>query len=194
MNERQIKRLMTMAAGLFGLVAVVVVGAGLLMSTDVEAGSDAAAGSGRAATSSGGDAGAPAAVAVERVPMDQMMAVMARDLRPALFGGGGSVTAQVVAVAGAGGPLTLKLVGTVVEGGAGRSMALFQMADGSLQVCREGESVEDVGGSVRVQRVGVTRVAVEHGGAVLELEMEAAPAGEVIEGAGQGPAVSGEGM
>lgn len=71
--------------------------------------------------------------------------------------------------------LTLQLVGTVME--PGHSVAMLRKADGNVEICACGQSVDDVGGPVVVREIGTDFVRVEYAGALRELRIPPEPAG-----------------
>lgn len=68
-------------------------------------------------------------------------------------------------------PLGLRLVGTIDE--PGHAQALFRMKDGRIELCGAGQSVDDAGGPVTVERIDGRRVTVRYAGRSHELILKA---------------------
>lgn len=112
-------------------------------------------------------AAAAQTVAPRRLTLEELREVCGLDLRRPLSEvppatGDAAVAPPPVAI-------TVRLVGTAQE--HGHSVAMFQKQDGTLEVCAQGQSIEDGGVSIRVMLVEAARVMVNVAGVMCELSM-----------------------
>jgi hypothetical protein len=175
MNVRQRKRTIYAAAGLLGLAGVAVLAWGLGGEVRVEADRDMPASPVRPRSTPGETDGPHAARS--HIALAELNRVAAMDLRPSLFD---PPTSDRSATDDTRAPKAMRviLIGTAVE--PGRSMALFRMPGGEVELAGEGQSIDDPGGAVVVDRIEHRKVTVTYRGAEQTLIIEPPPVMDLV--------------
>lgn len=159
MNLRQQKRAIWLAAGALGLVALAVLAAGVAV--PLELAPDEPDIPPAPENNPAADRGAEQARAERaRGELAALQRVASLDLRRPLHDAPAAGGPSKV-------PMTVRLIGTVKE--TGHSMAMFQKKDGTIELCAEGESIDDTGGAVTVKRIDQETVTVEYADETVEL-------------------------
>jgi hypothetical protein len=165
MNARNTRRLILLAAATVTLGAVIVLAVGLRLPV-IEADSVLAAGKDdQDATST--TTSAPSDESLEesqQADVAQLQQLCGLDLRRPLYDPPQVAMSQPAA---GGGPMTARLIATADE--PDHSIAVFQKSDGSVEMCGQGQSFEDAGGTVTVTRIESQKVIVQYAGGVQEL-------------------------
>jgi len=161
MNRRTRTNLMAFAAATLAVGAVAIVVGGLLLPVD-EVGDRSPTQNEHVETV--GDS------AEENAPpagpsMEELQRLCAIDLRKPLDADSADAAPESAASAGA--PLPVQLIGTIHE--PGHSMAMLRKANGTIEVCAEGDRVEEGAVSVQVTRVERDKITVKFDGASREL-------------------------
>jgi hypothetical protein len=163
MNARQRTRILGFAAAsiALGAVAVVVTGVALPVRID-DAAAVADARTIRPATAEAdGEAGR------NRPPLQALLRLAKRDLRPPLYDPPPPPEPQPRTDPPT--PLTVQLVGTILE--PGHAMAILQQPDGSTEICAAGESIDHAGRPLTVTEVGARSAVVTWSGRSQTLEL-----------------------
>jgi hypothetical protein len=169
MTVRQRKRVIGLVAGLVGLAGLaVLVGA---VAAPLETAAPGPAPQPPAGGPPTDQRGADQTPDASRPTLGELARVSAMDLRRPLWDP--PATAAAAPNAASAVPMTVRLVGTIVE--PGHSMAVFRKADGSFELCAQGESVTDAGGAVTVTAVAPEKVTVEYAGQAQELAVPLRP-------------------
>ncbi|MEX2672295.1 MAG: hypothetical protein WD294_09325 [Phycisphaeraceae bacterium] len=172
-NHRQVKRSLVAGIAISLLLTVAVLASGLMLpiAVDVEQ-----------PTTTAPRAGTPthdrSTSQPTAVPLEALLRVTTRNWRQPLFDVTETTpedTQQQAPRPASAVPMTVQLMGTVIE--HGRSMALLRKTDGTIAICSEGETVDDSGGPVLVERVEANSVTVHYAGAARTLELPVTPAG-----------------
>ena len=110
--------------------------------------------------------------APQAISPELLQAASAMDLRKPLFDPPPPLTPAQAGAASAPTPTmaSVRLVGTINE--PGHSMAMFQKADGTIQVCATGDSIDDAGGKLTVTRIEGLKVTVQWGGQQRQLILD----------------------
>jgi len=166
MNVRQRKRLFILSAAVLALGGVAVLYVGWATPVRVEPPEHGGATT-RTPTSSN-EATVDDVADASRLSLDELQQLCATDLRPPLFDPPPPTDTRTVA-APRPAPMTVRLIGTVFE--PGHSMAMFQKRDGGIELCAEGERVDDAGGEVVVTRIDRQVVTVVYAGRTRQLEV-----------------------
>jgi hypothetical protein len=169
MTVQQRKRAIGLVAGLVGLAGLAILAAAVAV--PLETGAPEPAPQAPAVGPPPDDRGADQTPGASRPTLGELARVSAMDLRRPLHDP--PATAAAAPKAASAVPMTVRLVGTIVE--PGHSMAVFRKADGSFELCAQGESVTDAGGAVTVTGVAPEKVTVEYAGQAQELAVPPGP-------------------
>jgi hypothetical protein len=178
MTVRQRNKLIGLAAAFVGLAGVAVLAAGLGVPVQVAADESAAPAEPVVAPVAPSDASAEQKDAESHVALSELQRLCRIDLRKPLF----DVPALPSTAGAASNPssassLGARLVGTVVE--LGHSMAMFQKRDGSIELCAEGQSLDDAGGKITVLRIEYMKATVQVAGRMFNLVIPPLPGQQV---------------
>jgi hypothetical protein len=162
MNVRQRKQLIGLVAALLALGAVASLVAGLAVPVGVDPPKQAAAKNDPGVAAQAAVASSQKAAEKSRRLLAQLQPLCAVELRRPLTDPPGSTQG------GSGGsgqpqrPMTVRLVGLASE--PGHSMAVFAKGNGAIEICPQGQSIDDAGGPVTVTKIELDKVTVQYGG------------------------------
>ncbi len=176
MNIRQRKRLLSLSAVAMGCAACATVVLGLVLPMHVEAEVDAppAAADPRLGTGDANAASKSPATETTRPSRSTLKQLCSMDLHRPLYDPLPPPEPKPQKTeAPPSSPLKARLVGIAIE--HERSMALFQMPDGSIEVCGAGESFEQDGRPVKVTHIAMNAVNIEYANKTHQLQMPTKP-------------------